>query len=50
MKLPSNNISPELAKKIREKYFPKPAPKPPARPPRVVKGGAKGKVWSDPGR
>ncbi|HJQ30832.1 MAG TPA: hypothetical protein VJ866_01560 [Pyrinomonadaceae bacterium] len=44
MKLPSNNISPELAKKVREKYFPpKPARKPPPRPPRVVKGGGKGK-------
>jgi hypothetical protein len=42
MKLSSNNISPELAKKIWEKYSPpKPPPKPP-RTPRVVKGG-KGK-------
>ena len=43
MKLPSNNISPELLKKIREKYFPNPARKPPPRPPRVVKGGGKEK-------
>ena len=50
MKLPSNEISPELAKKIREKYFPKPALKPPTRPPRVVKDGTKGKRRSDPGR
>jgi hypothetical protein len=43
MKLPPNDVSPELLKKIREKYSPpKPPPKPP-RPVRVVKGGGKGK-------
>ena len=41
MKLPSNGISPELLKKIREKYsLPKPPPNR-ARPPRVVKGGGR---------
>ena len=44
MKLPSYDISPELAKKLREKYGPpKPARKPPPRQPRVVKGGGRGK-------
>ena len=48
MKLPPNNISPELAERIREKYLsPTPKPKPPPRPPRVVKGGAKRKGRSD---
>ena len=51
MKLPSNNISPELAKRIREKYLSlKPTRKSPTRPPRVVKGGAKRKGRSDSGR
>ena len=51
MKLPSNDISPELLKKIREKYSPpKPTPKSPLRPPRVVKGGAKRKREADSGR
>ena len=40
MKLPPNDISPELLKKIREKYSPK-TPRKPPRPPRVVKGGGK---------
>jgi hypothetical protein len=48
MRLPSNTISPELAKKIREKYLsPKPTRKLPSRPVRVVKGGAKRKERSD---
>ena len=48
MRLPTNSISPELAKKLREKYLsPNPSRKPPPRPPRVVKGGGKGKGGSD---
>ena len=48
MKLPPNNVSPELAEKIRKKYLSaKPSSKPPPRPPRVVRGGAKRKGQSD---
>ena len=50
MKLPPNNISPELAKKIREKYIHTQQPKAARRPARVVKGGAKRKRESDSGR
>jgi hypothetical protein len=51
MKLPPNNISRELAEKIREKYLsPRPKPNTPLRPPRVVKGDAKEKGRSDSGR
>jgi hypothetical protein len=51
MKLPPNNISPELARKLREKYLvPKPTSKPPPRTPRVVKGGVKRKGQSDSGQ
>jgi hypothetical protein len=51
MKLPPDDISPELAKRIREKYpSPKPTRATARRPARVVKGGAETKRGSDSGR